>query len=557
MFRSTDGGENWKAASTGLASGVVWSLVLDPAHPSVVYAATYDGIFRSADGGSSWASLSIGPPSRFVMSLAIDFRSTTMYAGTAGGLFKSVDSGARWEPADAGLTNGFVNILVMHPESPGVLYAGTNGGVFKTTDGAARWTAVRLVKPDAPPARAGRIAAAPSRTQSSPFPQSPSLPVPQSSPVPQSPSPALIPSAVPPPDSSAQARNSEPDVPNTAGPLAQAAVDDVPKFVAADVGIGLVSALVVDPRAPGLLYAATPHGVYSSATAGESWSHAGGPIAELSVSVIVAHPGAPGRLYAGTDGAGVFQSSDGGVSWSAWNTGLSSLNVSAIAVAPPSVYAATGEGIFRSRETEAGWEAVNSGLTDRAISAMAALPGEPGELFAATLAGKVFHTKDGGSTWSETSQGPWRRTVRSLVLAGSPPVLWAATERGIFSSSNGGGTWSAANTGLTSLQISALQPDPGDARMLYALTADGVFRCANGGAWTPLSRDLGSGLLALAPAAGSLLYAGGDGAVWKSPDGGKSWKSLPLAPAEPSPEPATVPKSGAAPPPSPPGRGRG
>src|SRR6185295_5413723 len=135
-----------------------------------------------------------------------------------------------------------------------------------------------------------------------------------------------------------------------------------------------------------------------------------GTIAEISIATIAAHPSAPGRLYAGTDGAGVFQSTDGGASWSAWNTGLNNLNVSAIAVAPPSIYAATGEGIFRSREAEASWEAVNSGLTDRAISAMAAQPGEPAELFAATQSAKIFHTRDGGSTWSETSQGPWRRT---------------------------------------------------------------------------------------------------------------------------------------------------
>ena len=243
----------------------------------------------------------------------------------------------------------------------------------------------------------------------------------------------------------------------------------------------------------------------------------------------------------------MFQSSDGGISWTARNSGLSSLNVSAIAVAPPSIYVATGEGIFRSREAEGNWEAVNSGLTDRTIAAMAALPGEPNELFAAAQSGKVFHTRDGGSSWSETAQGPWKRTVRSLVLAGSPPALWAATERGIFSSSNGGGTWSAANTGLTSLQVSALQPDPADARMLYALTADGVFRCANGGGWTALSRELGSALFSFTPAPGSLLYAGGDGAVWKSADGGKTWKSLPLARAEPLSEPATAPKPAAAP----------
>jgi photosystem II stability/assembly factor-like uncharacterized protein len=530
VFKSSDRGEKWKEASAGLASGVVWSLVIDPGPPSILYAATYDGIFRTTDGGSSWVSISGGPPSRFVMSLAIDPRSTTMYAGTAGGLFKSVDGGARWAPADDGLTNGFVNVLAMRPESPRTIYAGTNGGVFKTTDGAAKWTAVRLVKPDAPGARAPRIAVAPSRTS-----ESPSLPVSQS------PSPLLIPSSVPPADSSAPALNPDPEVPTTAGPPSQEAAEDAPKPIAAEEGIGLISALIADPRPPGLLHAATPHGIYSSATAGESWSRAGGPIAEVSVSTLVADATVPGRLYAGTDGAGVFQSGDGGVSWTPWNAGLDNLAVTAIAVVSPRVYAATDGGVFLHREAEGSWEAINSGLTDRAITALAAPTGEPAELYAATQSGKVFHTKDGGASWSETAQGPWKRTVRSLVLAGSPPALWVATDRGIFRSDNGGGSWSASNSGLTTLQVSALQPDPADAATLYAVTANGVFRCANGGGWTALARESGSAVFSIAPAAG-LLYAGGDGAVWKSADGGKSWKSLSLSRVEPPSDSPNSPK---------------
>jgi len=539
VFRSADGGGNWKAVSSGLASGVVWSLVLAPGPPSTLYAATYDGIFRSSDGGSSWVSVSNGPPSRFVMSLAVDFRSMTIYAGTAAGLFKSVDRGARWEPASNGLTNQFVSVLAMDPESPRVIYAGTNGGVFKTTDGAAKWIPVRLVAPDAPPARAGRIASAPARSAKA-----------RASP-PVSEEALSIAPSVATPDPNAQSQNPNPEVSTTTGLLSQPAAEETPKLVAAEEGIGLVSALLVDRRAPGLLHAATPHGVYSSATAGELWSHAGGPIAELSVSSLVADVGSPGRLYAGTDGAGVFQSSDGGASWTAWNSGLSNLGVSAIAVASHTVYVATDGGIFRNREAEGSWEAINSGLTERAISAIAVPPGETGELFAATQSGKVFHTKDGGSSWSETAQGPWLRTVRSLLLAGSPPVLWAATERGIFRSSNGGGTWSSANVGLTSLGVSALHPDPRDPGTLYAVTADGVFRSANGGGWTALSRELGSPLFSLAPAAGSLLYAGGDGAVWKSADDGKSWKSLPLSRAEPRPDVPNGTKPKGEPPPSP------
>jgi photosystem II stability/assembly factor-like uncharacterized protein len=530
VFRSSDGGQVWKAASVGLTSGVVWALLSVPGPPSLLYAATYDGIFRSTDDGSSWVSVSNGLRSRFVVSLAADPRSATIYAGTAAGLFKSEDGGAHWESACEGLTNQFVSVLAIHPYSPATLYAGTNGGVFKTADAARTWKQVRLVPPDAAPDaasdRRGRIAPAPeAQTAARAVSRTDEHPIPAQT-VPAGPASAGSP---------------------TSGRLSEA-VDEAPKLVAAEEGAGLVSALAVDPSFPALLYAATQRGVYRSATAGETWSRAEGPLAELSVFALAVDGSVPGRLYAGTDGAGLFQSDDRGASWTEWNSGLDNLVVSAIAVASPTVYVATNGGVFRSRELGASWEPINSGLTDRAIAALAVSPGQPRELFAATHKGKILHWTEGGSNWSEVAGGPWRRTVRSLVFAGSPPVLWVATERGIFHNSIAGGTWSAANTGLTTLVVSRLQVDPAVAGSLYALTADGVFRCENGGSWTAVSKELASSLYSFTPAPGS-LYAGGEGAVWKSEDEGKSWKSFLLHRAEPpsKPEKNSKPKAESAP----------
>lgn len=80
-------------------------------------------------------------------------RPNIVYASTLGpdSVLKSTDAGTTWSAADTGLTNPAsptdsedlrVDALALDPRSPNVLYAGTGLGVFKTTDGARRWKLV-------------------------------------------------------------------------------------------------------------------------------------------------------------------------------------------------------------------------------------------------------------------------------------------------------------------------------------------------------------------------------------------------------------------------------
>ena len=53
LFKSTDGGERWKPAGTGLKN--LAAVAINPTRPTEVYAVTPDGVMlRSTDGGSTW-----------------------------------------------------------------------------------------------------------------------------------------------------------------------------------------------------------------------------------------------------------------------------------------------------------------------------------------------------------------------------------------------------------------------------------------------------------------------------------------------------------------------
>ena len=89
--------------NTGLTNKFVWSLAIDPANPTTLYAGTSGGVFKSTDVGTSWTAVNTGRGNTIVFSLAIDPTDTaTIYAGTqAAGVFKSGDGAATWQPTGA------------------------------------------------------------------------------------------------------------------------------------------------------------------------------------------------------------------------------------------------------------------------------------------------------------------------------------------------------------------------------------------------------------------------------------------------------------------------
>jgi photosystem II stability/assembly factor-like uncharacterized protein len=113
---STDGGHNWLLRNGGLKHpGIelkISALAIDPRNPSVIYAGTgfksnYDGhgIYKSTDGGLNWKPINNGLPvddmplgGYYVQATAIDpTDSQTIYAAGFGGLYKSTDGGQIWK----------------------------------------------------------------------------------------------------------------------------------------------------------------------------------------------------------------------------------------------------------------------------------------------------------------------------------------------------------------------------------------------------------------------------------------------------------------------------
>jgi hypothetical protein len=87
---------------------------------------------KSTNGGGNWTATSTGLTNTAIASIAIDPSAPgTLYVGTiGGGVFRSTNGGGTWTAFSAGLLNPTVNALAIDPVTPGRFHAGTGGGVF-------------------------------------------------------------------------------------------------------------------------------------------------------------------------------------------------------------------------------------------------------------------------------------------------------------------------------------------------------------------------------------------------------------------------------------------
>jgi hypothetical protein len=131
VFKTTNGGQFWQPARTGLTFFPIRSLEIDPQHPDTLYAGTdFDGIWKSTDGGNTWFKSSSGlDEGLIVFNILIDPQNTnTLYAGLAGGpglyighIYKSENGGTTWVlqdtdiPLEAGTYINGVFALAVDP----------------------------------------------------------------------------------------------------------------------------------------------------------------------------------------------------------------------------------------------------------------------------------------------------------------------------------------------------------------------------------------------------------------------------------------------------------
>jgi len=164
------------------------------------------------------------------------------------------------------------------------------------------------------------------------------------------------------------------------------------------------------------------------------------------------------------------------------------------------LFAATqGGGVYKSTDAGASWSRL-SGLSERYVWRLAGDPANGQVLYAATKGG-LFKTVDGGTTWGRKTYD----TVRAIAVNPFNPnhLLIGVPGAGVYTSSDGGTTFAVTNTGLDSLEVTAIAFNPVTSGVVYVGLASkpgagwgGVFKSSNGGTtWSNWNNPSGSGAL--------------------------------------------------------------
>ena len=138
VFRSRDRGAHWERT----LSGYVSSIVVDRAHPGVIYGASETGIVRSSDLGRTWITSNAGIRNASVRGISI--RGGRIYVngqlGT-GQVATSTDGGASWSTVPTGelfVLNGVraSAVAVDNTDSRRILVSGAEGLAWSDDTGA-------------------------------------------------------------------------------------------------------------------------------------------------------------------------------------------------------------------------------------------------------------------------------------------------------------------------------------------------------------------------------------------------------------------------------------
>jgi photosystem II stability/assembly factor-like uncharacterized protein len=188
-------------------------------------------------------------------------------------------------------------------------------------------------------------------------------------------------------------------------------------------------------------------GLYTSADAGKAWqvvvpSPASATNTPLPASANVQSlfwDSAAKALYAAVTGSGngIYVSTDGGVSWKTDNNGLPAkpdvyqlLTLASGGLAPsgPTLYAATSYGVFARATTDANWKIASAGLPGGAVFSLATYPGTVGLLYAGTQK-TVYSSTDGGQNWQKVADGLTHSVPAIVVVPGqnTPMVTFVAS----------------------------------------------------------------------------------------------------------------------------------
>ncbi|HEV2110570.1 MAG TPA: glycosyl hydrolase, partial [Gammaproteobacteria bacterium] len=290
-----------------------------------------------------------------------------------------------------------------------------------------------------------------------------------------------------------------------------------------------IGALAVAPSDPGIIYVGTGEGdirgdmitgdgVFKSTDAGKTWKAAG--LADThTISALVVDPRNPDVVYAASMGhvfkpnaeRGVYKSTDGGKSWDKVlfvddNTGAIDLVMDP--KDPQTLYAAM-------------WQAYRT----------------PWSLVSGGEGSGLYKSTDGGAHWRNLSRNPGLPQgllgrIGVSVTAADPKVVYAIMQAeggGVFRSDDGGASWKRVNDEWKLRQRAfyymSIYADPKDADTVYVPEVDALWVSHDGAkTFTKLNTPHGDNhIIWINPGDTKLLLEGNDGGATVSSDGGLTW----------------------------------
>lgn len=451
-----------------------------PSGPS----APADGIYESRDGGMTWTKLSAGSIGIHDLAIA-PTDPNVIYAGTVSGLLKSTDGGSSWTDADSGLVGlGSeplpITQVVVDPRNEDVVYSrgGDEGPMFKTTDGGGSWRKIRE-----------HVTAL-----------------------------ALSPS--------------QPDIVYSAGAAGiihsvgetrtiWRSIDGGESWTqgAGSVDVGrVITAIAVDPADPQNLQIGGLERIVVSDDGGTTVRSPTGDFRGAYSTAIAISPHDANVVYVGHGDGIISKTANGGTTWQrlvTLGTGSDTSQISAIATSALDanlVLASNLEGIYRSTNAGQSFTKINEGLEDSRIISVAIDPSDDSKMFAGTGSHRpylvyegtgMYRSVNGGDSWTKIPGLPEAPVPAIVVHPQNHDIVWASfMGYGIYRSTNGGETWIRQDTGLEVPYVYTMAVDPTGTDVAYA------------------------GTLAYygTPEAVTEYQGQGTGGLYKTEDGGQTWK---------------------------------
>ncbi len=315
-----------------------------------------------------------------------------------------------------------------------------------------------------------------------------------------------------------------------------------------------VRAITASATNPSQFVAGTLRGVWLSEDSGKNWKRISDSenLEMQGITVVAVDPKNPDIIYAGTMHL-PWKTTDRGKTWESIHEGMiDDSDVFSIFVDPAnpsSILASACSGIYSSETRGDAWKKL-MGIpnTSRRTHVIREDPNNASTIYAGTTTG-LFKSLNHGSTWKSTTE----MQVNAIAFDPSHPgsMYFALEYEGIGKSDNGGDTIRLINRGLVDRSVSSVTRS---GEKLFALETQegettGLFASADRGEnWSRLQNVRGLGGVHLKtvtglPENGNVLLGASPHQLYKSADGGNSWKVLPVRLIETPPAATEKPKS--------------